>query len=150
MLFWKSYLLLTVALTPQTVTPALAQMLTTTALHQQSLPGFFSQEWLSLLTAKLVSSGRKKKPRTFRNLIGSFLCFFFVERTVEVCVVCVSAGTHRLSVIWSRPAFCLHMERTICHSSVPPPLLPSLLPASNFSVSLVVNSTSVGGLCKNS
>lgn len=133
--------MLTVALTPQTVTPALAQMLTTRALHQQSLPGLFSQEWLSLLTAKLVSSGRKKTPRTFRNLIGSFLCFFFVERTVEVCVVCVSAGTHRLSVIWSRPAFCLHMERIICHSSVPPPphsFLPSSLRLTSASHSWLI------------
>lgn len=35
------------------------------------------------------------------------------------CVSVWSAGTHRVSVIWSGPAFSLHVERRICHFSFP-------------------------------
>lgn len=105
-----------------------------------------SQEEVSFPTATFQNECWLREP------LGTWLdpsYFSYGEQwitTLEVCVVSVSAGTHRVSVIWAGPAFSLHVERRICHSLFPP----SLLPPSKLKFSLVVNSTSPKRLWKNS
>lgn len=105
-----------------------------------------SQEELLFPTAKFQNECCLREP--LETWLDPSYFSFGEERitTREVCVVSVSAGTHRVSVIWAGPAFSLHVERRICHSLFPP----SLLSPSKLNFSLVVNSTSPKRLCKNS